>query len=144
MIFVPTVRKIFKLYRKERAVFTLLLQQICPTLCYEWRWYSIENTIQYTQKDIVNEICLETGYSKYEVERVLEALEFVIQDKLGDKDNMVNITPFSGLKLHSKVIPSKNCNLHTSGYITSDYIIQLSADFTKHFKRKLRKLHETR
>nr|MBC8540829.1 HU family DNA-binding protein [Congzhengia minquanensis] len=104
----------------------------------------MKNKVQYTQKDIVNELCKETGYSKYEIERVLEALEFIVQDKLGDKDNIVEIKPFSGLRLCSDVISSKDyhSNLRSSGYIDPEYIIQLSAGFTEHFKRKLRKLHK--
>ena len=67
----------------------------------------------------------------------------VIQEKLGAKEGIVELKPFSGLKLCSKTIPAKNfrSNLHNQGYINSDYIIQLSAEFTNNFKRKLRKLH---
>ena len=82
----------------------------------------------------MSEIQKETGYSLYEIERVLNALEFVIQEKLSDIRNSVEIKIFPGFKIKSQVIPANqyNSNLYKNGYINS-------ANFTDNFKRKIHK-----
>ena len=89
----------------------------------------------------MSEIQKETGYSLYEIERVLNALEFVIQEKLSDIRNSVEIKIFPGFKIKSQVIPANqyNSNLYKNGYINSDYVLELSANFTDNFKRKIHK-----
>lgn len=95
----------------------------------------------YNQRDIINEIQEETGYSFYEIERVLSTLEFFIQEKLIDNDNNIEIKVFPGFKIKSQVVSANqyNSNLCKNGIINSDYILKLSAYFTDAFKRKIHK-----
>ena len=82
----------------------------------------------YNQRDIINEIQEETGYSFYEIERVLSTLEFFIQEKLIDNDNNIEIKVFPGFKIKSQVVSANqyNSNLCKNGIINSDYILKLN------------------
>lgn len=97
------------------------------------------NQTYYSQKDIINEVRGETGFSAYTVERVFNALEFIIQEKLGDENSHVEITIFPGLKVYAKPVRVRTDGIHKDIPIQSKQWTRISAKFTDAFKAKLRK-----
>lgn len=69
---------------------------------------------------------------------MLNVLSDVVKEKFSDIDN-VEIKIFPGLKVTSKHIPSEQFDSHLKDVnISSDYILKLSAYFTRDFKNKIK------
>lgn len=64
----------------------------------------------------------------------------MVKDKFSDRDNIIEIKLFPGLKVTSKYIPSEQFNSNLKN-INSEYILKLSAYFTNNFKKKIRDNH---
>ena len=68
----------------------------------------------------------------------MNVLSDVVKEKFSDIDN-VEIKIFPGLKVTSKHIPSEQFDSHLKDVnISSDYILKLSAYFTRDFKNKIK------
>lgn len=75
---------------------------------------------------------------------ILEGLKDVVLKKFSNVYDYVEIKLFSGLKLSSKYISSKDSksNLCKNGNIKSDELLYLDAQFSKDFKNKINRLHK--
>ncbi len=72
--------------------------------------------------------------------RILNSLGEVVKEKFCDKDHLIEIKLFPGLKITSEYQPSGQ-SVSRRLQIASDYSIFLSAVFTDDFRKKLRKMH---
>ena len=67
----------------------------------------MSSRVYYNQKDIIDEIQIRTGFSNYHIDKVLNTLSDVLKERLSDTHDIVEIKPFTGLKLMSKHSTSK-------------------------------------
>lgn len=100
--------------------------------------------IRYNQRDVINEIHSETGYSIYAIERIFEALEHVIQEFLTDTDENVVIKFLPGLSIKKDIVSSEKTNLMLPNKVNggNGTITFLSAKLTDYFKKKINKLRK--
>lgn len=98
----------------------------------------------YTQKDLINDIHEETGFSIYEIERVFEAYEFLLQEYLTSEAENVVVKIMSGLSVKKEEKPSDGFSLKQCGAINSDKLVYLSANFSDYYKRKINTLLKKR
>ena len=90
-------------------------------------------------KNIAEEIHRKTGYSPDDITNILKSLGDVVKDKVSDGDN-VEIKLFPGLKVTSKHIPPEQFHSNL-GISNMKSILILNAEFSKHFKQKIKDKH---
>lgn len=89
---------------------------------------------------MIKEIHNETDYPVCEIERMFEAMEFVIQDILCRSEHDVTIRLFNGMSINKDMRSAENSNLSKGGNIKSNKLMYLSAKFTDYFKREINRL----
>lgn len=88
---------------------------------------------------MISEIKSETGFSYYQIERVLDALEESINERFVESEDNIEIKLFPGVSLIMDDMPARCSNLYNSGSISDGNIIQFGVKYTDKFRRKIRK-----
>lgn len=104
----------------------------------------MQEKIYYNQQNVINHIADRTGCSPTVVGRILSELGDMVKDKFSDRDKLVEIKIFPGLKVTAEYIPSEQSgiNLCNFGFINSNEILKLRASFTSDFKNQIRTMHK--
>lgn len=99
------------------------------------------NTNIVTRKDLIKKIHedFDGEYSKREITRILDSLEFFIYDNLiqATESHGVQIRLFGGLQLISTYVPEKVCNTCFGDNITIPARIKTKAKLTRYYNQKL-------
>lgn len=101
----------------------------------------MSSRVYYNQKDIIDEIQIRTGFSNYHIDKVLNTLSDVLKERLSDTHDIVEIKPFTGLKLISKHSTSKQMS-NLNGYLKSDFGISVTSHMTDYYKKDIKKLYK--
>lgn len=72
----------------------------------------------------------------------MNSLGNVVKDKFSDSDDYVEIKLFPGLKITSRYIPLEQFTSNL-GISNMDSVLMLNAQFSKNFKNKIKKRHNT-
>ena len=102
----------------------------------------MSSRVYYNQKDIIDEIQIRTGFSNYHIDKVLNTLSDVLKERLSDTHDIVEIKPFTGLKLISKHSTSKQISNLKDGYLKSDLVMSVTSHMTDYYKKDIKKLYK--
>ena len=90
---------------------------------------------------VIEDVHKYTGLPKDDIKQVLDSLNIVVRNKISNGEKL-KMKLFSGLTISSEFIPKEKFNVNLDKNIKSNFILNLSADFSKRFKCDIRNQYQ--